>query len=50
MFSNLKQRWKSYRAYKDTVNELHRLGARELADLGISRSDIHFIAKESAYR
>ena len=41
------QVWKRYNA---SVTELSRLGDRELSDIGISRSDIHRIAWDSANR
>ena len=37
-----------YRRYRDSVRELSRLSDRDLSDLGISRSDIEFIARKSA--
>jgi len=37
--------WKRYNA---SLRELHSLGDRELADLGITRSDIPRVAWESA--
>lgn len=38
-----------WRKYNSSVTELSRLGDRELADIGISRSDIHRIAWENAH-
>lgn len=38
-----------WRKYNSSVNELSRLGDRELADIGISRSDIHRIAWDNAH-
>ena len=38
----------AYRRYRDSVRELSRLNDRELNDLGISRSDIEFVARQSA--
>lgn len=35
--------------FKQTVCELNKLSARELADLGIHRSMIHRLAQEAAY-
>ena len=35
--------------YNRTLNELRGLDARDLADLGISRSEIPFLAREAAY-
>lgn len=37
------------RVYRRTLNELHGLSGRELADLGISRSMITRVALEAAY-
>lgn len=39
----------NYRLYRKTVNELSALSARDLDDLGISRSMIKRIALEAAY-
>jgi uncharacterized protein YjiS (DUF1127 family) len=41
------QEWKRY---NQSLNELSRLGDRELADIGISRSDIARVAWNSAHR
>ncbi len=40
-------KFKDWRAYRRTVSELSALSNRELSDLGISRSDIPFIARRS---
>lgn len=41
--------WVARRAvYTQTYNELSALNNRELADLGISRSEIKYIAREAA--
>ncbi|MEM9434437.1 MAG: DUF1127 domain-containing protein [Pseudomonadota bacterium] len=45
----LKQRYAAYQVYRTTLNELRVLTARDLADLGISRSMIRSIALEAAY-
>jgi uncharacterized protein YjiS (DUF1127 family) len=37
------------KVYNITLNELNSLNNRELADLGISSSEIPFIAREAAY-
>jgi uncharacterized protein YjiS (DUF1127 family) len=42
---NFLQAWKRYNA---SLNELYQLGDRELADIGITRSDIPRIAWDSA--
>jgi uncharacterized protein YjiS (DUF1127 family) len=44
---NFRRAWKRYNA---GLNELYRLGDRELADIGISRGDIPRIAWENAHR
>jgi uncharacterized protein YjiS (DUF1127 family) len=41
------QSWKRYNA---SLNELSRLGDRELADIGLTRSDIPRVAWENANR
>jgi uncharacterized protein YjiS (DUF1127 family) len=41
------QEWKRYNR---SLNELSRLGDRELADIGISRSDIPRVAWNAAHR
>jgi uncharacterized protein YjiS (DUF1127 family) len=40
----------SWRRYNASLNELNQLGDRELADIGISRSDIPRVAWDSASR
>jgi uncharacterized protein YjiS (DUF1127 family) len=47
MFEVLKARYKSWQRYKRTVSELGSLTDRDLADLGISRSDIPRLAREA---
>jgi len=37
-----------WRRYNTAVQELSRLGERELADIGISRSDIYRVAWDKA--
>ncbi|KQZ96555.1 hypothetical protein ASD64_17270 [Mesorhizobium sp. Root157] len=44
---NLIRNYRNWRRYRETVSELSRLTNRELTDLGISRSDIHFVARKS---
>ena len=44
---NLIRNYRNWRRYRDTVNELSRLSNRELNDLGISRGDIHFVARRA---
>ena len=40
-------RYKDWRSYRRTVNELSHLSNRELADLGINRADIPFVARRA---
>jgi uncharacterized protein YjiS (DUF1127 family) len=48
LFSNLVRMVRIWRNYDKSLRELNRLGDRELADIGISRSDIQRIAWENA--
>jgi uncharacterized protein YjiS (DUF1127 family) len=40
---------REYRSYTRSLSELNRLGDRELADIGISRSDIPRVAWDAAH-
>jgi uncharacterized protein YjiS (DUF1127 family) len=44
---NIAQSYRNWRTYRNTVAELDRLSNRDLADLGIGRSDIRRIARQS---
>ena len=48
MFEVLKSRYSTWKRYSRTVQELESLTSRELADLGILRSDIPRLAREAA--
>ncbi len=48
VLANLVRFLRQWRAYDASLRELSRLGDRELADIGISRSDIARIAWENA--
>ncbi len=48
LFSSLVRMVRIWRNYDRSLRELSRLGDRELADIGISRSDIQRIAWENA--
>jgi uncharacterized protein YjiS (DUF1127 family) len=50
MLSHLIHLFRSWRRYEASLRELSRLGDRELADIGISRSDIPRISWENARR
>ncbi len=44
---NLIRSYRNWRAYRDTVNELGRLSNRQLADMGIARTDIERIVRKT---
>ncbi len=44
---NIIGRINEWRSYRRTIRELSALSNRELTDLGISRSDIPFIARRA---
>lgn len=44
---NVMLTYNRWRAYNRTRDALHRLGDRELADLGIKRSEIDQVARRS---
>ncbi len=48
-FKSAAQRFANYRVYRKTVSELSALSARDLDDLGLSRSMIKRTALEAAY-
>jgi uncharacterized protein YjiS (DUF1127 family) len=50
MFAALVRFIQEWKRYNQSLNELSRLGDRELADIGISRSDIPRIAWNNAHR
>ena len=45
MFEVLKTRITAWKRYNRTVSELNALSNRELADLGIARTDIQSVAR-----
>lgn len=47
---NILRSFKTWRRYRNTVNELSRLSSYELNDLGISRRDIQSVARRAARR
>jgi len=50
MFTALVRFFQEWKRYNQSLNELSRLGDRELADIGISRSDIPRVAWNTAHR
>ncbi|KQZ47761.1 hypothetical protein ASD54_19605 [Rhizobium sp. Root149] len=47
---NVARSFNNWRKYRQTVNELARMSSRELADMGISRSEIEAVARGSVAR
>ncbi len=45
---NTKTRYARYRAYRETLNELSGLSSRDLADLGLHRSELRRVAYQAA--
>ena len=50
MFMNIVRFIQQWRRYHQSLTELSRMGDRELADIGISRSDIPSVAWNAAQR
>jgi uncharacterized protein YjiS (DUF1127 family) len=44
---SITEKFAAWRRYRVSVRELSRLSDRELADLGIRRGDIEFVAREA---
>jgi uncharacterized protein YjiS (DUF1127 family) len=49
MFASIVRFVREWKRYNNSVSELSRLGDRELADIGISRSDIPRVAWSAAH-
>ena len=47
--AHIADRFAKYQTYRETMNELGSLTDRDLADLGLSRGDMHRVAVEAAY-
>lgn len=50
MLATIVRFFREWRRYNQSVSELNRLGDRELADIGISRSDIPRVAWDAAHQ
>ena len=50
MFAQIVRFLRAWKRYNQSLNELNRLGDRELADIGISRSDIPRMAWSASQR
>jgi len=49
MFASIVRFVREWKRYNDSVRELSRLGDRDLADIGISRSDIERVAWKAVH-
>ena len=49
LLADIGDRYRRYRVYRHTLNELQALGPRELSDLGLNRSMVHACAYRAAY-
>ena len=49
MIKSIKSRFAAWHQHRETVRELSMLSNRELADLGIGRGDIPFVADGSLF-
>ena len=50
MLAHIVRLFREWKRYNRSLSELNRLGDRELADIGISRSDIPRVAWNAAQR
>jgi uncharacterized protein YjiS (DUF1127 family) len=50
MFAHVVRAIRAWKRYHQSLSELNRLGDRELADIGISRSDIPRVAWNAAHK
>jgi uncharacterized protein YjiS (DUF1127 family) len=50
MFASIVRVIRAWKRYNQSLAELNRLGDRELADIGISRSDIQRVAWNAAHQ
>ena len=48
LIANINKSIKKYLEYRRTISELSLLSNRDLADLGINRCDIEFIARNAS--
>jgi uncharacterized protein YjiS (DUF1127 family) len=50
MFASIVRFVREWKRYNQSLSELSRLGDRELADIGISRSDIQRVARNASHK
>jgi uncharacterized protein YjiS (DUF1127 family) len=48
IFTKIVAELKARKAYHDTFHQINRLSDRDLRDIGVSRSDIYYVALEAA--
>lgn len=48
MLDTITHKYRSWKKYRETYDELAKLSNRELHDLGIGRADIEFVARRTA--
>jgi uncharacterized protein YjiS (DUF1127 family) len=49
IYSTARSNYAKHKAYKSTIKELGRLTDYQLLDMGLSRYDIHELARQTAY-
>jgi uncharacterized protein YjiS (DUF1127 family) len=49
LYSTARSNYAKYKAYQSTLKELGRLTDYQLLDMGLSRYDIHELARQTAY-
>jgi uncharacterized protein YjiS (DUF1127 family) len=49
LYSTARSNYAKHKAYKSTIKELGRLTDYQLLDMGLSRYDIHELARQTAY-
>lgn len=47
VFSRLGARWRAWRSYRATLSALSQLSEAELADIGLTRDDIHRVSRRA---
>lgn len=45
--TSMRQSFKNWRKFRNTYNELNRMSDRELSDIGMTRGDIPFVARQA---
>lgn len=49
MIDTIARKYRNWKKYRETYDELARLSNRELHDLGIGRADIEFVARKTSH-